>query len=130
MSNCLNIICGDVLAIDGDAQGGKAWHLATLTPATPDGSATLISTVKLSNSQTIKLSNYPIANPHNTTLLHSPLRPLRPPRLCVPFSHLLLSPNAEARRIVQAMITTTPEYSPCLRSLYPPCFAEGYSASV
>jgi hypothetical protein len=31
-SKWLNVICGGVLAIDGDAQGGKAWHLATLSP--------------------------------------------------------------------------------------------------
>ena len=61
-----------------------------------------------------------------------PNLPVSPKATAIAFKsfHLLLSPNTEyggQGRIVQAIIA--PKYSPCLRSLFSPCFAEGQSTS-
>ena len=60
------------------------------------------------------------------------LRPLRPPRLCVPSSHLLLTLNTEyggQGRIVLAIILTTQASLRASLPLCPPRFAEDHSAS-
>ena len=69
---------------------------------------------------------------HQLRVSVPPNLPVSPKATAIAFKsfHLLLSPNTEyggQGRIVQAIIA--PKYSPCLRSLFSPCFAEGHSDS-
>ena len=98
--------------------------LPPLAPATPGDRATLIPTVKLSNSPTVKLSNFSILFLKIPSCVASASQR--------PFFALIAYAQHGVRRTRENCASNYSNNSrtpPCLRSLYSPRFAEGHSES-